>query len=251
MKDYKLVWEENFDGDSLNMNNWNLDIGRGVRGWGNMESQYYTDHNHEVKDNVLTITARNEQPVDHNHENREGGLHGHDYTSTKITTDGKVSFKYGYFEIEAMVPYGTGTWPAVWFMPVEKASWPLCGEIDLMEHVGRDKDVIHHSLHTGTYNFKNNDSQYTIVNDILGVGEKFVKYAMEWTSEYFEFFIDGKSVGKLSKGQNGRDTDYSAWPFDKEFYLIINYAIGGYWGGEVDPNVTPSELKVRNIKYYR
>ncbi len=251
MKNYTLVWEETFDKEKLDPNYWSCTIGRGYHGWGNNESQYYTDKNHVIKDQTLIITAVNEEAPDHGENDREGGMHGYDYTSTKITTKDKFYFQYGYFEVEAKVPVGKGTWPAIWFMPRKEEKWPGCGEIDLMEHVGRNQNVIHHSLHTGKYNFKNNDTQYTLFNPIEDVSERFVKYGMEWTEDYFEFYIDGKSVGKLSKGQEGRDTDYDAWPFDKEFYLIINLAVGGYWGGEIDPNVLPAKLEVKNIKYYK
>jgi beta-glucanase (GH16 family) len=251
MKNYKLVWEETFESNKINKDNWSFSTGRGFRGWGNSESQYYTERNIRIEDNILTIVGLNETADDDGDYHREGGLYGFDYTSAKITTKDKVSFKYGYFEVEALVPKGSGSWPAIWFMPCEESSWPLCGEIDLMEHVGKNQNVIHHSLHTGVYNFQNNDSQYTLYQEVKGVSSNFVKYGMEWTKDYFEFFVDGKSVGKLEKGQNDRNTTVEGWPFDKEFYLIINLAIGGHWGGAIDPGMFPLDFKVRNIKYYK
>ncbi len=255
MSNYKLIFCDEFNEPTLDLSKWTIVEGRGRNGWGNGESQYYTasEKNIFIKDNILHIKCIHEEAPDHHLEEVEGGVFGRNYTSGKITTKHKHSFKYGRIEVSAKMPSVIGSWPAIWLMPVNDNNerWPLCGEIDLMEHLGRNKNVIHHSLHTGLYNFQNNDSQYTIVKEGIDACNKFVEYAVEWTEDYFEFFIDKTSVGKLFKGQEERETNYEAWPFDKEFYLIINFAIGGFWGSEIDNSNLPDTMQIGYVKVYK
>ncbi len=257
MSEYKLVFQEEFDKDGpVDKTKWTIDIGRGNNGWGNGESQYYTDNakNLYIKDGKLHIVALNEKAPDHEKEHVSGAVFGRDYTSAKITTKGIKSWTYGRFDIKARVPKGFGTWPAIWLMPdsyTEGESWPNCGEIDIMEHLGKHEGTIHHSLHTGKYNFQDHDTQYKIVVDGIDATSKSVLYSIEWTEDYVEFFLDNKSVGKLSKGQENRTTDYLGWPFDKPFYLIINLAIGGYWGATIDQSIFPAVMEVDYVKIYQ
>lgn len=257
MSEYKLVWQDEFEIDGkINLEKWRIDIGRGKDGWGNGESQYYTDNERNVfvKDGKLNIVALNEHTPDHNEEKVDGAVFGRNYTSAKITTYGIQSWKYGRFEIKARVPKGFGTWPAIWLMPdsyEEGEPWPNCGEIDIMEHLGKNEGVIHHSLHTGKYHFQDHDSQYTIVADKVDATKKSVLYSCEWTENHIEFFLDDISVGKLRKGQENRTTDYNGWPFDKPFYLIINLAIGGYWGATIDQSIFPAVMEVDYVRVYQ
>ena len=143
---FKLEWMDDFSKDKLDTEIWNIDTGG--HGFGNNESQYYKDslENVYVDDEILHLKAIRE-----NFENRE-------YTSGKISTLGKKNIIYGKLLIKAKPPLGKGTWPAIWMMPKDfhqGVKWPLCGEIDIMENVGRDKGNVHFSLHTGNFNHKN------------------------------------------------------------------------------------------------
>ena len=257
MNKYKLVWSDEFQKDGpIDQTKWTLDIGRGYNGWGNGESQYYVDNpkNVFIKNGILHLRAFHEEAPDHEIDKVQGAVFGRNYTSAKISTKGKQSWQYGRFEIKAKMPKGKGTWPAIWMLPntfetTEK--WPECGEIDIMEHLGKRQNELHHSLHTGSYHFQDEDSQYKIVIDNYDATDKFVEYAIEWTPSYVEFFLDGNTIGKLSKGQDNRNTDYLGWPFDKEFYLIINLAVGGFWGGEIDNTKLPSEVQVEYVRVYQ
>ncbi|MBQ5674030.1 MAG: glycoside hydrolase family 16 protein, partial [Lachnospiraceae bacterium] len=155
---WKLVWNDEFDGNALDTTKWSCQIGNGYNGWGNQESQYYTAENVSVADGTLKITAKKE---------KKGGF---DYTSSRIRTvtdDGQTLFstKYGKVEARIKLPSGTGLWPAFWMMPVnsEYGSWPLSGEIDIMEARGRELDTVHGTIHFGEkrpFN-KNIGSSYT------------------------------------------------------------------------------------------
>lgn len=237
---YTLEWEDQFEGDSLDDTKWRI-IHAG-HGFGNNEDQFYTgsSKNVRVKDGKLIIEAHHED-YEHRH-----------YTSAKITTYGKQSFQYGKLVIRAKVPEGQGTWPAIWMLPDSIKTgtpWPECGEIDIMEHVGRNHEVIHASLHTGKYNHKNN-TQYTYFEAIPGITQRFADYAILWTKDYIEFLIDDQSFAKFSKGEDGKDTDFGGWPFDEPFYLILNLAIGGYWGGNIDDSIFPVRMEVESVQLY-
>jgi len=148
-----LVWEENFDGSILNEAIWNYELGDGcpnLCGWGNNELQLYTKTNHFLKDGKLIIIARKQDSI---------------YTSTRITTKAKKEFRYGNIEVRAKLPIGRGLWPAFWMLGanIDQVNWPDCGEIDILEYVGKEPKTIYTSLHTkdshgNTINTKKNDN---------------------------------------------------------------------------------------------
>lgn len=234
----KLIFEEHFNVDGTpNSDLWNID--HAGHGFGNNELQFYTNRakNIFVKDSILHIVAHQE-----NYEHRE-------YTSAKITTSGKKSFQYGRFEISMKLPKGKGTWPAFWFLGENVrhgVRWPMCGEIDLMEHVGKDENNVHFSLHSLNYNHKigNNPHYHQHVD---GLTDGFHKYQMDWTKEGFIFYVDDVETARILKGDK---KSFEDWPFDAPFYMIINLAIGGFWGGEVDSQIFPVEFLVDYIKVY-
>lgn len=237
MKHRTLVFEETFKESGLpNESHWDYDVGGG--GWGNKESQYYTRANPEnvvIKDGKLIITALAKE------------VEGHPITSTRLVTRGKQHWTYGRFEIRAKMPKGQGTWPAIWMLGVdeEKVGWPHQGEIDIMEHVGRDQDTVHFSLHTGKYNHRSK-TQITHVSKISNVSDKFVDYIIDWDEEKISFEADGKQQCVFYK-ENYADS----WPFDKPHYLIINLAMGGGFGGPVDITCLPATLEIESIKIYQ
>ena len=229
----KIVWEENFDGNKLNESHWNIELGDGCPncGWGNNERQLYTKDNHSVKDGLLTIVAKKD---------------GEKYTSTRITTKSKKEFKYGRIEARAKLPVGHGIWPAFWMLGsnISEVGWPQCGEIDILEYIGREPDMVFTSLHT-------KDSHGNTINTkktkFETIEEGFHIFAAEWNKDKIDFFVDGKLVYTFSPANKTNDI----WPFDQPFYVIVNMAIGGNFGGpKVDDSIFPQEFILDYIRVY-
>jgi len=241
MKEYVLKWSDEFDYVGLpNPEKWNYDIGQ--KKWGNGELQFYTDgRNSRVENGILRILGVIEE------------YEGAPYTSARLTTYQRKHFQYGRLEISAKIPKAKGSWPAIWMLPVEikekHVPWPRCGEIDIMEHVTHLWENIHVSLHTEHFNHIAR-TQRTHFEKIDGVTDVFHEYAFDWTTEYIEFFIDKKSFAKYYKNQEGYTQDETGWPFDKPYYLILNQAIGGTWGGDVAVQDYPSPFDIQYVRYY-
>ncbi|MBB1193407.1 glycoside hydrolase family 16 protein [Flavobacterium sp. SOK18b] len=231
----KLVWEEHFNGKSLNEKTWNVELGDGCPncGWGNNERQLYTADNHKIEKSCLVITAKKEA------DNK--------YTSTRITTKGKKEFQYGRFEARAKLPVGQGIWPAFWMLGsnIDQVGWPMCGEIDILEYVGKEPNMVFTSLHT-------QDSHGNTINTkktkIESIEEGFHLYAIEWTPDKIEFFVDAKLVYTFQPELKNQ----AIWPYNQPFYFIINMAIGGNFGGpEVDDTIFPQKFYIDYIKVYQ
>ncbi|HEY0046230.1 MAG TPA: glycoside hydrolase family 16 protein [Flavobacterium sp.] len=230
----KLIWEENFDGKALDEKTWNFEMGDGCPncGWGNNERQLYTRENHQVDNGMLTITAKKD---------------GDKYTSTRITTKDKKEFQCGRFEARAKLPVGHGIWPAFWMLGanISEVGWPKCGEIDILEYVGREPDMVFTSLHTKDSHGNTINTKKTKFEDIE---EGFHVYAAEWTKEKIDFFVDGKLVYTFNPEQRTEDV----WPFNQPFYIIVNMAIGGNFGGpEVDDKIFPQQFIIDYIRVYQ
>jgi beta-glucanase (GH16 family) len=234
VKKGKLLWEENFNGKEINEKDWNYELGDGcpnVCGWGNNERQVYTKNNHKLVDGKLVITAKKE---------------GDKYTSTRITTAGKKEFKYGYIEARAKLPVGQGIWPAFWMLGgnIKQIGWPAAGEIDILEYVGKDPDMVYTSLHTTDSHGNTVNSKKTEVKDIE---EGYHNFAINWTSEKIEFYVDEKLLYTFAP----KDKTPETWPFNNPFYIIVNMAIGGNFGGpEVDDKIFPQEYSIDYIRVY-
>lgn len=241
VKKWKLAWSEEFNYTGLpDTSTWNFETYGNKTGWGNNEKQFYTDRdtlNAYVSNGTLKITARQKT-----RENK-------DYTSARLSTAKKKIFKYGRFEIKAKLPAGKGTWPAIWMLNNDKTvGWPGCGEIDIMEHVGYDKDTIHGTIHTEAYNhIKGTQKGKTIY--IASPYDQFHVYAIEWTKDKIDFIMDGKVYNSFANEHKSANE----WPFDKPFYLILNLAIGGNWGGKhgIDPEIFPATMEVDYVRVYR
>ena len=229
-----LLWAEEFDGDGLDTTAWNFELGDGcpnLCGWGNNERQVYTRSNHRLEDGHLVIAARKD---------------GNDYSSTRITTKGKKEFQYGRIETRAKVPTGQGIWPAFWMLGtnIDEVGWPLCGEIDILEYVGREPGEVFTTLHTAAAHGDNGSSQKSRFADIE---EGFHRYAAEWTAEDISFFVDDQLVYVFDPA----DRSEEVWPFDQPFYILLNVAIGGNFGGpEVDDSIFPQEFTVDYVRVY-
>jgi len=240
--DRELVWSDEFNYTGLpDSTKWTYQVGG--HGWGNHEKQYYTrarTENARVENGMLIIEARKE-----NWDTMK-------YTSTRLVTQGKHDWLYGRFEIRARLPYGVGTWPAIWMMPSQKTygngGWPDNGEIDIMEHVGFDQDVIHSTTHTKKYYFRIN-TQRTAIIKVDNVSGSFHNYAIEWYPDRILGFVDDTLY--FTSPNDG--TGWEAWPFDRPFYLIMNIAVGGDWGGQkgVDDSIWPQRLEVDYVRVYQ
>ncbi len=236
----QLVWFDEFNTDGApDSSKWTYDIGTGcpnLCGWGNEEKQYYTSRsaNVEVADGKLIIKALKES------------YDGASYTSARLKSHGKYSFTYGRVEVRAKLPIGVGTWPAIWMLGdnINTAGWPACGEIDIMEHAGKDQNKIHHSIHTpssygGTVN--------TFSHQVSGVSDDFHIYEVNWTSEKIIFSVDGIERYTYFPETKNDNT----WPFNKAQYLLLNIAMGGVFGGEIDSNFSASTMEVDYVRVYQ
>lgn len=228
-----LVWADEFNDDGApNPANWVYDIGRGNNGWGNGESQYYTDDadNVIVQDGTLRITARREN------------FAGANFTSSRIKSENRFEFTFGRVDIFAKLPQGGGTWPALWMLGEDYATntWPACGEIDIMEHVGNQQDRIFSSLH-----FPGNSGGDAITRSINqpGVSDEFHKYSVVWSPESIRFFLDDEEYHSF--------TNTSSVPFNDDFFLIFNVAVGGNFGGTIDGAFQESTMEVDWVRVYQ
>jgi len=230
-----LVWSDDFNGTELNEKDWSFELGDGcpaLCGWGNKERQIYTKRNHRLENGMLFIQARKENDR---------------YTSMRISSKGKKEFQYGRFEIRAKLAVGEGVWPAFWLLGsnIDEVGWPLSGEIDVLEYVGRAPQEIFTTLHTQD---KNGDFANTKTTHIPKIEEGFHVYAAEWDAESITFFIDGVNVYTFAP----KEKTVAIWPFDQPFYLLLNLAIGGHFGGpEVDDDIFPQEFIVDYIRVYQ
>lgn len=240
--DYKLVWSDEFDADGApDPEKWAYETGGS--GWGNNELQYYTDgDNARIEGGHLLLRLAKE------------ARGGRDYTSTRLVTAGRQSWLYGKFEIRAKLPSGLGTWPAIWMMPQRSdyGSWPASGEIDIMEHVGAVQDEVSSSIHTKAYNHVIG-TQKTAARRVRGVSEEFHTYTLEWLPDRIITYVDGDRLFSYDPARVKADYGYGEWPFDKPFFLILNIAFGGNWGGMrgVDEGILPQEMAVDYVRVYQ
>ena len=238
-KGWKLAWSDEFNYNGLpDSTKWDYEVGG--HGWGNNELQYYTKQdtlNSIVKNGSLNITAR-KQPKEEKQ-----------YTSVRLVTRGKQEFTYGKFEMRAKLPAGKGTWPAFWMLGtnIEKEGWPKCGEIDIMEHVGYEKDSIFGTIHSEAYNHIKGTQKGKAIF-IENPYNSFHLYSMEWTPEKIVFMVDNQIFNRI---ENEHKTT-NEWPFDQPFFVILNLAVGGNWGGKygVDDAVFPAKYEVDYVRVY-
>lgn len=254
---YKLVWSDEFDYKGKpDPAKWGYDYGFIA----NQEKQYYTDSikNARVAGGVLIIEAYKEKVLNKDFKNTElkdwakykSKIDSAQYTSAKIKTEGLAAWKYGRIEVSAKLPKGRGMWPAIWMLAEDRKDkgWPESGEIDIMEHVGYDNDTIHGTIHTKAYNHMiGTQKGKTIFID--KPNDTFHVFAIEWTPEKIDFTMDGMVYNHIV---NEHKTT-AEWPFDQKFYLILNVAVGGMWGGKkgIDDSVFPQQMEVDYVRVFQ
>ena len=236
---YTLVWQDEFDkGSELNPDDWTHEV-KGS-GWVNNELQNYVNHKTpegnlvtEIRGGKLRITALKEN--------------GKVY-SGRVYAKVKEGWTYGYIEASIKLPKGKGTWPAFWMMPVNFRSWPADGEIDIMEEVGYHPNYVSSSLHANAHVHTNN-TQVTHEMLCQGAEDEFHTYAIKWTHENITTYVDGKVQLSYDNKGKGRDD----WPYDDPFYVILNLAWGGSWGGAqgVDESALPATMEIDYVRVFQ
>ena len=244
----RLLWAEEFDYPAgLNPTAWNFDIGdgtdKGIPGWGNNEREYYVESS-VTTGAALTITAERQGP-----EGEYATYYGPaEWTSGKIHTAGKLGFKYGYFEFEAKMPSGAGSWPAIWMLgaSINEVPWPTCGEIDIFEGTGNEPLVVRGTVHGPGYAADKGITK--AINHSEELAQDFHTYGLLWQEDRIEWFFDGVSYSVLDTSRP--EFVENKWVFNDEYYLIMNLAIGGWFAGEVSPTLQSAQLQVKSIYFY-
>lgn len=235
-----LVWADEFDTPGApDPANWTYDLGDGcpnLCGWGNEEEQFYTDEtdNVRVEDGMLKITAIR--------ENRNG----RPFTSARLKSQDLYEFTYGRIDVRARIPEGGGTWPAIWMLgaDLETNPWPAAGEIDIMEHRGNDAGTIFGTVHSPS-GFGGSANGGTL--SVSDATTEFHVYTVDWTADKIDFLVDGQRYYTYNPATKDDDT----YPFNKDFFLLVNLAMGGTFGGTIDSGVNEATLEVDYIRVYQ
>ncbi|MBO0929736.1 glycoside hydrolase family 16 protein [Fibrella aquatilis] len=238
----KLVWADEFTRPGLpDSTKWGYDVGGS--GWGNHELQFYTKsrpENARVENGYLIIEARKET------------YQSSQYTSARLLTKNTATWTYGRFEARLKLPDGRGTWPAFWMLgqQVAQVGWPLGGEIDIMEHVGFDQGVVHGTIHSKAYNHSIG-TQKGKQTRVPTASSDFHVYAIDWTADRIDFYVDDLKFNSVNRTELG--STEAQWPFTKPFFLLLNLAVGGDWGGQkgVDETIWPRRLEVDYVRVYQ
>lgn len=255
--DWELIWSDEFDYTGLpDPAKWGYEEGF-IR---NKELQYYTRErleNVRVENGMLVIEARKESGRNPRYKENSSDWREQrpfaEYSSGSINTLGKAEFQYGRVEVRAKVPRGMGVWPAIWMMGVNRAvvKWPRCGEIDIMEYVGKEP----HTLHANTH-FADPSNKDRAVHRSAGKGritiqepyKNFHVYAIEWDEKEIRFFVDDQQFSTMDIDVAGKGPDN---PFRKPHYLLLNFALGGNWGGTMDDSVLPQRFEIDYVRIFK
>jgi len=238
---FVLTWSDEFsgtNGSAPDSSKWVLETGGG--GWGNSELETYTSRpeNAKIQDGNLVIAALKEDFTG------TDGILRH-YTSARMKTAAHFEQKYGRFEARIKIPQGQGIWPAFWMLGnnIGTVQWPACGEIDIMENIGKEPAMVHGSLHGTGYD---TNAPYSLSSGKFA--DDFHIYAVEWEQGVIRFYVDGnlfdtRKAADVTAGQN--------WPFDHPFFLLLNVAVGGNWPGDPDAtSVYPQTMLVDYVRAY-
>jgi beta-glucanase (GH16 family) len=250
-KNYTLIWHDEFDGingSPPDPKKWTHDLGGG--GWGNQELESYTNRveNARIENGNLVITARKEDYEGSDHIARE-------YTSARLKTQGLFSQAYGRFEARIRIPSGQGMWPAFWMLGdnISSVGWPKCGEIDIMENIGKEPGLVHGSVHGPMTTGGATDLTSTVS---LSTGKDFASafhlYAVEWEPDVVRFYLDETLYATYTASSvAATPSTAGSWVFDHPFFLILNVAVGGSWPGPPDATTSfPQTMLVDYVRVY-
>lgn len=244
---WTLVWQDEFNagnGTPLDSSKWTAEVGGG--GWGNNELEYYTNRidNAFHSNGSLVIKAIKERYTGSDNVTRE-------YTSARLITKAKFSATHGRFEARLKIPFGQGIWPAFWMLGtnIDSVGWPQCGEIDIMENIGREPTLIHGTIHGPGYSGGSSlGSSYSLPNN-QPFADSFHTFAVEWEPNVVRFYCDGilyhtRTPANLPAGRS--------WVFDHPFFLLLNVAVGGDWPGSPDATtIFPQTMLVDYVRVYQ
>lgn len=215
---------------------WTVQVGEK---WANNEVQQYVhDSEHLFFDQGLVIQATYNDGI---------------VKSARLNTKDNFFFTYGKIEVTAKIPSGRGTWPAIWMMPNNPlyGHWPNSGEIDIMEHTANNLDRLFFCLHTEKYNHKKPKEQYYTADLFPGITEDFHTFGLLWEEQRIVYYLDDIEVAVYTRGEHGKDPSHKGWPFNYDYYLILNLAIGGTFGGTVDYTSFPQQFIIKDIKIFQ
>ena len=240
-----LIWSDEFnqpDGSLPDSAKWSFQVGGG--GWGNNELEYYTNRlkNAHISNNDLVITALKE-----NYTGPDGITRN--YTSARLMTLYKFSQMYGRFEARIKIPYGQGLWPTFWMLGdnIDKVGWPACGEIDIMENIGKEPSTVHGTIHGPGYQRPGIGAAFTLANN-QNFSANYHVFSIDWYPNSVKFYVDSK----LYETRTPNDLPPRAkWVFDHPFYILLNVAVGGNWPGSPDATtIFPQTMLVDYVRVY-
>ena len=245
-QNWTLVWSDEFNGpngSAADPAKWTLETGG--NGWGNNELEYYTNRlqNAQIQNGNLVITARAEKYTGPDGVTR-------DYTSARLKTQGKFSQTYGRFEARIKIPYGQGLWPAFWMLgsDIDQIGWPSCGEIDIMENIGREPAIVHGTIHGPGYSGAGGiGTAFTLPSGRFA--DDFHVFAVEWEPNVIRFYVDDNLYATRTPADLPKNTQ---WVYNKPFFLLLNVAVGGGWPGSPDATtVFPQVMTVDYLRVYQ
>ncbi len=240
--DWRLVWNDEFNGDSLDLSKWEFVVD--ARGGGNKELQYYVTNNVRARDGFLTVEARKEH-----YAGPEGAR---EFTSSRIRTKDKGDWIQGRFDIRARLPQGRGIWPAIWMLPTDNhyRGWPRSGEIDIMELLGHEPNKVHGTLHYADIAGRRVSSSGDFTLSAASFDDGFHVFRLDWGPAGMSWYVDGKSYHTVTNWYSG--TNSLPAPFDQRFHLILNLAVGGRWPGNPDATTRfPQTMVVDYVRVYQ
>lgn len=244
---WTLTWSDEFDGPAgtaVDGTKWTFDVGG--HGWGNQELQYHTDRTANAfldGSGRLVIRAQREAFTGADGVSRE-------YTSARLKTKGRFVQTYGRFEARLKVPFGQGIWPAFWMLgdDIDRVGWPACGEIDIMEYIGREPTTVYGTLHGPGYSGAGGLSRPYTLPGAAPIADDFHVFAVEWEPAALRWYVDGV----LFHTRTPADLGGNKWVFDHPFFVILNVAVGGAWPGNPDATtVLPQTMQVDYVRIYR
>jgi beta-glucanase (GH16 family) len=242
---YQLAWSDEFngpDGSAPDARKWAIQTGG--NGWGNNELEYYTarPQNVQISGGNLVITSLKEDYTGPDQVTQH-------YTSARMQTKGLFSQQYGRFEARIKIPKGQGMWPAFWMLgtDIDTNPWPACGEIDIMENIGKEPAILHGSLHGPGYAPGNVTASYALPTGALG--DDYHLYAVEWEAQQVRFYVDSTLYATFAPSNLPSG---SPWEFQKPFFLLLNLAVGGDWPGNPDSTTQfPQQMLVDYVRVYQ
>lgn len=234
---WRLVFADEFEAERLDGEKWAFDVGADI--WGNQEAQYYTDGaNAFLEDGCLVLEARAEP------------CEGKRYTSARLTTHRRFDFRYGRIEVRCALPLARGTWSAIWLLPSERVfgRGTASGEIDLLEHVGHEPHNVYATVHTDARNAGKDNAPSAKAK--LDDPAAFHTYTLTWTPTSIAMAVDGVEILQYVPEDSG---DWRHWPFGEQFYLLLNIAVGGTWGGMqgIDDDAFPQRMRIDYVRIYQ